>query len=104
MRLLGAGSAAVALGAEHVATEGTDASTEGSSFEATAALMTDDAADCRAADCADHGATTGIRAIFTGDEGEGGDEDENALFHDDVVGCEEPTGMLELMLSLNQSR
>jgi hypothetical protein len=104
MRLLGAGSAAVALGAEHVATEGTDASTEGSSFEATAALMTDDAADCRATDRTDDGATTGIRAIFTGDEGDGGDEDENALFHDDVVGCEEPIGMLELMLSLNQSR
>ena len=58
--------------------------------------MTDDAADSCAADCTDDGATTGVRAIFTGDEGDGGEEDEDAFFHDDVVGFKEPIGMLEL--------
>ena len=73
---------AVALGTEHVATERAEAGTDGRALKAATALMADDATDGRAADRTDSGATTGVRTIFTGDEGEGGEEDQNVLFHD----------------------
>ena len=48
--------------ADEVAAEGSQAAADGCAFKSATALVTDDAADCCAAETADDGASTGIGA------------------------------------------
>jgi hypothetical protein len=54
--------------AKGVATQGSEAGTDGSAFEATSALVADDATNGRAAQCTKHGTGLSVRTRSTGDQ------------------------------------
>src|SRR5690606_24572492 len=73
---------ALVLGvADGVATEGADTGTNGGAFQAAAALVANDTADCGTTEGADNGTSLGVGTCGAGGERHGSQECEEDAFH-----------------------
>ena len=65
------GVALILCSADEVSAEGSKSTADGCAFKATAALVTNDAADCCSTESANDGASAGVGASCAGNHGEG---------------------------------